>query len=140
MRLAYPVHLDRHPDTVVAAFPDIPEALTEGATEGEALAEAKDCLVAALGGYVHDGRAIPTPSPSDGTAEIPLPDIVAAKVALYEAARARRLDTFDLALRLGCPPRTVRRLLDVDARSRLHEVEAALRCLREHIPLAVSTA
>ena len=140
MRLAYPVRLDKRPDTVVATFPDIPEALTEGATEDEALAEAKDCLIAALGGYVHDGRAIPTPSPSDGTAELPLSDLVAAKVALYEAARTRQLDTSDLALRLGCPLRTVRRLLDVDARSRLHEVEAALHCLREHIPLAVSTA
>ena len=140
MRLAYPVRLDKHPDTVVATFPDIPEALTEGATEDEALAEARDCLVAALGGYVQDGRAIPTPSPDLGTAEIPLPDLAAAKVALYEAARARQLDTSALALRLGCSRRTVRRLLDVDASSRLHEVEAALRHLGEDIPLAVSPA
>ena len=126
MPLAYPVRLEKRPDTVVATFPDIPEALTEGATEDEALAEARDCLVAALGGYVQDGRAIPTPSPDVGTAEIPLPDLAAVKVALYEAARARRLDTSALALRLGCSRRTVRRLLDVDTRSRLHEVEAAL--------------
>ena len=140
MRLAYPVRLDKRPDTVVATFPDIPEALTEGATEDEALAEARDCLVAALGGYVQDGRAIPTPSPSVGTAEVPLPDLAAAKVALYEAARARRLDTSALALRLGCSRRSVRRLLDVDARSRLHEVQAALRRLGEQNPLAVGTA
>ena len=140
MPLAYPVRLDKHPDTVVATFPDIPEALTEGATEDEALAEARDCLVAALGGYVQDGRAIPPPSPDVGTAEIPLPDLAAAKVALYEAARARQLDTSALARRLGCSRRSVRRLLDVDARSRLHEVEAALRHLGEHIPLAVSPA
>ena len=129
MPLAYPVRLDKHPDTVVATFPDIPEALTEGATEDEALAEARDCLVAALGGYVQDGRAIPTPSPNMGTAEISLPDLAAAKVALYEAARTRRLDTSALARLLGCSRRSVRRLLDVDARSRLHEVEAALRHL-----------
>ena len=139
MRLAYPVRLDKRPDTVVATFPDIPEALTEGATEDEALAEARDCLVAALGGYVQDGRAIPTPSPGAGTAEIQLPDLAAAKLALYEAARARQLDTSALALRLGCSLRTVSRLLDVDARSRLHEVEGALRSLGEPIPL-VGTA
>ena len=140
MHLAYPVRLDKHADTVVATFPDIPEALTEGATEDDALAEAKDCLLAALGGYVQDGRAIPTPSPGVGTAEIQVPDLAAAKVALYEAARARRLDTSALALRLGCSVRAARRLLDVDARSRLHEVEAALHRLGEHLPLGVSTA
>ena len=129
MPLAYPVRLEKRPDTVVATFPDIPEALTEGPTEDEALAEARDCLVVAIAGYVQDGRAIPTPSSHVGTAEIPLPDLAAAKVALYEAARARRLDTSALARRLGCSRRTVRRLLDVDARSRLHEVEAALRHL-----------
>ena len=136
MRLAYPAH----PDTVLVSFPDIPEALTEGATEAEALAEARDCLVAALGGYVQEGRAIPVPSPSTGTAEVLLSDVAAAKVALYEAARAKRLDTSALALRLGCSKRAAQRLLDVDASSRLHEVEATLRSLDEHKPLAIGTA
>lgn len=100
MRLAYPVRLERHPVTVVATFPDVPEALTEGATEDEALAEAKDCLVAALGGYIQDGRPIPVPSQGCGMAEVALPELVAAKVALYEAARTRRLDASALAMRL----------------------------------------
>lgn len=60
------------------------------------------------------------------------------KVALYEAARARGLDSSGLALRLGCSVRTIRRLLDVDARSRVDEVEAALRRLGEIRPLDVS--
>ena len=51
-RLAHPVLLDEHQNTVLASFPDVPEALTEGATEQEALEEAVDCLVASLGGYV----------------------------------------------------------------------------------------
>ena len=128
MRLAYPVHLERYPDTVVATFPDIPEALTEGETEDEALAEAEDCLVAALGGYVQDGRPIPVPSQGVGTANVALSPLVAAKIALYEAVRARRLDATALALRLGCSRGTVRRLLDVDDPSRLQDVEAALSC------------
>ena len=131
MRLAYPVHLERYSDTVVATFPDIPEALTEGETEDEALAEAKDCLVAALGGYVQDGRPIPVPSQGVGTADVALPALVAAKVALYEAVRARRLDASTLALRLGCSQRAVQRLLDVDDPSHLQEVETALCCLEQ---------
>ena len=97
MRLAYPVRLERHPDTVIVTFPDIPEALTEGATEDEALAEAKDCLVAALGGYVQTGRSIPVPSQCVATAYVALPALVAARVTLYEAARARRFDISTMA-------------------------------------------
>ena len=59
-RLAYPVSLERQEDgSILVSFPDIPEALTEGKTEQEALAEAEDCLVAALGGYVQARRAMP---------------------------------------------------------------------------------
>ncbi|MXY81950.1 MAG: type II toxin-antitoxin system HicB family antitoxin, partial [Gemmatimonadetes bacterium] len=65
-RLAYPVILQLMPDTVLVSFPDIPEALTEGNTEHEALAEAADCLIAALGGYVNDGRRIPKSSAGVG--------------------------------------------------------------------------
>ena len=33
----------------LVSFPDIPEALTDGATKNEALSEAADCLITALG-------------------------------------------------------------------------------------------
>ena len=104
MRLAYPVRLERYPDTVIVTFPDIPEALTEGATEDQALAEAKDCLIAALGGYVQDGRPIPVPSQGVGTAEVALPALMAMKVALYEAARAGRSVTSAMARQLARLP------------------------------------
>ena len=103
----------------------------------DALAEARDCLVAALGGYVQDGRPIPLPSQGAGEAEIALPELAAAKLALYEAAGARGLDTPGLAGLLGCSQRKARRLLDVDGRSRLHEVEAALRSLDNSVQPSV---
>lgn len=40
-------------------FPEIPEALTEGETEEEAHANAVDCIVTALAGYVKAGRPLP---------------------------------------------------------------------------------
>ena len=55
VRWAYPVQLDERADAVLVTFPDIPEALTEGATVEKALAESADCLLAALGGYVRGG-------------------------------------------------------------------------------------
>ena len=36
---------------MLVSFPDVPEALTEGATRAEALSEAVDCLVDALGAF-----------------------------------------------------------------------------------------
>lgn len=126
MRLAYPVRLDKRFDTMLVSFPDIPEALSEGANEEEALAEARDCLVAALGGYIRDWRPIPPPSRRSGMPEIALSELVATKIALYKAARAKGLNALGLALQLGCSRRVAQRLLDVDGRSRLNEVQAAL--------------
>lgn len=63
MPLAYPAMLETNEGgAVLVSFPDIPEALTEGSTEREALAEAKDCLIAALDGYIEGRREIPQPS------------------------------------------------------------------------------
>ena len=55
-------------------FPSIPEALTEGETEAEARANAADCVIAALEGYVKAGRPIPRDSerrPDDGRVAFP---------------------------------------------------------------------
>src|ERR1043165_8793030 len=40
-------------------FPGIPEALTEGETEKEARADALDCVLAALEGYMKAGKPLP---------------------------------------------------------------------------------
>ena len=85
MRLAWPARLEAREGTALVSFPDVPEALTEGATRAEALSEAVDCLVAALGGYVNEGRTIPRPSPARGRPLVELPAPVAAKLALYQA-------------------------------------------------------
>ena len=45
-------------------FPGIPEALTEGETEEEARSNARDCVVAALEGYMKAGR--PSPDTASG--------------------------------------------------------------------------
>ena len=108
-RLAYPVDLERqNGGSVLVSFPDIPEALAEGATEEEALAEAEDCLVAALGGYIRARRAVPRPSPGRGRALVPLPALVAAKTALYSAMRVEGVGNTALAERPGVTEGAVR--------------------------------
>ena len=48
---------------LVVHFPDLPEALTDGADAVEAFAEAPNCLSTALAARVVDNEDIPAPSP-----------------------------------------------------------------------------
>ena len=88
MRYAYPVTLASDADgRVIASFPDVPEALTDGADETQALAEAADALAAALAGYARERRPLPRPSAARGRHIVPVPPLAAAKLALCEAMR-----------------------------------------------------
>ena len=138
---AYPVKLDDgNGGGFLVSFPDIPEALTEGATVREALAEAEDCLIAALGGYVEARRKIPVPSPARGRPVVSLPALVAAKVALYCAMREQGVGNAALARKLDTVEGSIRRLLDLDHRSHIGQVEAALRVLGRRLVVAAQAA
>jgi len=74
-RFAFPIKLEvQRNGWILASFPDVPEALTEGETEREALDEAQDCLIGALGGYIANGWPIPAPSAIEGDAVAELPE------------------------------------------------------------------
>jgi hypothetical protein len=64
---------------------------------------------------------------------VTLPPLVAAKLALYEAMREQKVSGADLAARIGMAEAAVRRLLDLDHRSHVDQVEAALRCLGKRL-------
>lgn len=131
MRYAYPCELT--PDEgggFVAAFGDVPEALTGGSTLAETQELAADALATALAGYVHDRRPIPVPSaPREGQRLIAVPTVVAAKLALHQAMQAEGMTKVALAARLGLTEGAVRKLLNPDHRSHIGQVEAALKAL-----------
>jgi antitoxin HicB len=138
----YPLILMRDEnESVIAEVQDVPEAVTVGRDEAEAIARAEDALVAALRGYVDGGRAIPRPSyPRRGQPHVVLPPMAAAKLAIYQAMREAGLTQAALAERLGCDPRQVRRLLDLDHHSRLGQLEAALAALGKRLVIEVRDA
>ncbi|HAO20260.1 MAG: hypothetical protein BWK80_25725 [Desulfobacteraceae bacterium IS3] len=82
----YPVNII--PDensTVIACFPDVPEAMTVGTDEANALEWAQDALVVALSSYMDDRRDIPEPSfPEPGQKTVPLPSSFAVKLKIYQ--------------------------------------------------------
>ena len=85
----YPVDLTLAEDgTIVAQAVDLPEALTFGDTEAEALATVRDALHVALTGYLEDRRDIPAPSrPKRGQQSIALDPTTALKLGIYRGMR-----------------------------------------------------
>jgi antitoxin HicB len=72
----------------VVAFPDVPEAITQGNDVTDALQQAADCLEEAIAGRLRRHDSIPVPSPvGPDHYAIPLPAQTAAKAALYCALR-----------------------------------------------------
>ena len=130
----YPYKLERQENGWwLVRFPNVPEALTEGETEEEAFENAKDCLIAALEGYVKAGRPIPHP-PFKG-ARVVLPSLVTAKLAVYENMRNHGWTRSRLANELGMPENSVRRLLDLRHSSHMWVIDEALAKMNAELPI-----
>ncbi|MEX1196242.1 MAG: hypothetical protein WEB57_00060 [Pseudohongiellaceae bacterium] len=137
MRYCYPVFLTADDEgNLVASARDVPEALTEGCSESEALAAMADALGAALAGYSHEGVSLPLPSvPQAGERMVAVTPLVAAKLALRSAMQAQGMTNVALAERLRISEGAVRRLVNPDHQSRLDGVAAALQCLGRQLVL-----
>ncbi len=131
MRYAYPCVLTpEEGGGFFVRFPDVPGALTCGEDRAEALLMAEDALAVALAGYVQQQRDIPAPSSAKKGQEIvTLSPLVAAKLALYTAMRQQGVTKVALAARLGLSEAVVRRLVNLDHRSHISQVEKALRAV-----------
>jgi antitoxin HicB len=141
LRYAYPFTLTPDEDgRVVIAFPDVKGASTDGVDETEAMANAVDSLIAALIGYITAREPLPRPSPARGRSTVTLPPLVAAKLALYSAMREQHVSNADLAERMGKGEPEVRRLLDLDHRSDIGQIEAALATLGKRLEITVRGA
>ncbi len=133
MRYTYPCSLTpdhEEGEGFVAAFPDVPEAITGAKTREETLALAQDGLAVALGMYVRCREDIPVPSSATaGQVLVPVPPIVAAKLALYTAMRKQGITNVALASRLQLSEGAVRRLTNPRHRSHIGQVEKALQAV-----------
>lgn len=136
---SYPATLERGEDgRYLVCFPDFPEALTDGADEEEAIAEATDCLSEALASRIVDGEEIPSPSFQLGQYLVSPEPTIALKAALYMALRRRDLTVADLADRLGMGDwHQAARLIDPKRSSKLTRLAAALDAVGCRIEIAI---
>ena len=142
MIYAYPCRLTHDDDGgLVVTFPDVPEAITGGKDRAEALSMAEDALATTLAGYVHEKWDIPDPSvATDSHVMVPVPTVVAAKLALYSAMKAQRITKVELAERLGVSEAAVRKLVNPDHRSHVSQVQRALRAVGRNLKVEVTAA
>lgn len=140
--LMYPVKLTRLDNgSVMAEFPDVPEALTHGADEENAVYWARDALLVALSGYMDDRRPIPAPSPPRPEhSVVEVPPMETMKLAIYQAMLDNHVTQAALGEKMGIDARQVRRILDLDHNTRLDYLIRALQCLGKRLSVEIQDA
>ena len=140
MRFSYPADLLEESDGVTITFPDVPGAISHGATRAEALHRGAEALVSLLADMAEAGEELPRPGPARGRPLVSVTATEAAKLALNEAMRAQGISNVALAARLGVDEKAARRLRDVLHGSRMPEIERALAALGKRVTLDVRDA
>ena len=129
------------PGVLVITFRDIPEAITQGNGGKDALWQAADCLEEAIAGRIADGREIPKGSRgARGERRIPVPAPMLAKAALYLAMGEAGMTNVQLARRLGCDEKEVRRMLDPRHPTKLPRIKEALDVFGKRLVVSVEEA
>ena len=139
----YPASFERgdKPGVLVIVFRDFPEAITQGNGERDALWQAADCLEEAIAGRIADGGEIPRASrAARGERLIPVPAPMAAKAALYLAMREAGMTNAQLARKLGCDEKEVRRMLDPRHPTKLPRIKEALDVFGKRLVVSVEEA
>ena len=136
----YPVVLEAQPEGgFVVTFPDVPEAITQGEDEDEALLYAVDALETALSFYVEARKPLPAAGRAKrGQRTVRPSALEGAKLGVYQAMTEQGIKKAELARRQGWHKPQVDRLFDLRHASRLDQLEAAARALGRHLEVRVA--
>lgn len=134
----YPVTLVPDEGTVLVTFADVPEAITFGADEDEALLYAIEALETGLSFYVDARKPLPVPSkPAAGQKTVRPGALEGAKLGLYQAMTEQNIRKAELARRLGWHVPQVDRLFDLRHASKFDQIEAAARVLGRSVQVSL---
>jgi antitoxin HicB len=122
----------------VIEFRDIPEAITQGDDEAEALDMAADVLLTVMDFYFEDRRPVPMPSaPQEGERMIPLPLSAASKVLLLNEMLTQDVGPSELARRMGTSKQEANRLTDLKHATKIDRIADAMAALGRELDLVV---
>ena len=142
MHFVYPALLQ--PDRtgeVIVSFRDLPECLTSGADESEALFEAADALEEAIAGRIKRGDDIPAPSEQRaGEHRVAVPSGMAAKAALAVALQKSGLPHDEFAALTGTDEGSIGCMLDPKHQTAPGHIERVLRVLGQRLVVEVESA
>ena len=134
----YPVTLTPDDGSVLVTFADVPEAITFGADEQEALMQAVDALESGLSFYVYARQPLPAPSkPKRGQKTVRPSAMECAKLGVYQAMTDQGIRKAELARRLGWHMPQVDRLFDLRHASKFEQIETAAAVLGKRLVLSV---
>ena len=141
--MIYPIQFT--PDTIDSGFTvtcrDFSEVITQGDTLTACLAEAADCLEEAVASRIKRGADIPEPSaPLDGEQMVAVPLSMSLKAALYLAIKEEGISKSELARRLECDEKDVRRMLDPRHPTKAPAIERALALLGRRVVVGIRKA
>ncbi len=135
----YPVILTPDDGTVLVTFADVPEAITFGMDEDEALLNAVDALETGLSFYVDARKPLPAVSvPAAGQKTVRPQALECAKLGVYQAMSDQGIKKAELARRLGWHMPQVDRLFDLRHASRLDQIEAAAHVLGKQVHIKIA--
>ena len=134
----YPVTLTLDDGNVLVTFADVPEAITFGTDEEEALMQAIDALETGLSFYVDARQPLPVPSKAKrGQKTVSPSALECAKLGVYKAMTDQGMRKAELARRLGWHMPQVDRLFDLRHASKFEQLETAAAVLGKRLVLGV---
>lgn len=138
--MRYPARFKPAPEGgFVVTFRDIPEAITQGDTDAEAMEMAADALLTAMEFYFEGKRSVPLPSKvKRGEQLVSLPPSVWAKVLLLNEMLAQGVSASELARRLHTRPQDVNRVIDLGHTTKIDMLNLAMQALGKRFEIVAS--
>lgn len=122
----------------VIEFRDIPEAITQGDDEAEALMMAADALLTCMSIYFDERRLVPLPSePQPGERMIALPLSASSKVLLLNEMLAQNVGPSEIGRRIGISKQEATRLVDLQHATKIDRLAAAFAALGRELDFVV---
>ena len=135
----YPATITKDGRDLLVTFKDVPEAITFGKTEADALSNAVDALETGLSFYVDARKPLPKPSRAKRGQKLISPSALeCAKLGVYQAMMDQGIKKAELARRLGWHMPQIDRLFDLKHSSKFDQIEAAATVLGCHIEITVA--